>query len=274
MTIPSLKEPTDNEKQLIPKLREIFLNEVNKELELYYSEDIEKVINNDWSVHRFLLSAKGDINDGLNRMKNAFKWRKKFGVREIKETDFPQEYYRMLKYGMARDGSQLLIGQSKYHMPLSEWKNNFKKFTISIIEYLDNKNDGKGVTIIMDVSDSGYSNVDFDLAMFLRPIHGKYYPQLIKIHLLTEIPWIISNILWILLSLLPEKTRQTIKIVKKEELIEYVAEDQLPDSLGGKDNKLISLLPKDAPNAEEVAQRLGISKKSLDQFILNFESIT
>jgi hypothetical protein len=197
-----------------------------------------------------------------------------FGVREIKETDFPQEYYRMLKYGMARDGSQLLIGQSKYHSPLSEWKDNFKKFAIFIIEYLDNKNDGKGVTLLMDVSDSGYSNVDFDLALFLRPIHGKYYPQLIKIHLLTEIPWIISSILWIMLSLLPEKTRKTIKVVKKEELIEYIAEDQLPDSLGGEDNKLISLLPKDAPNAEEVAQRLGISKYSLDKFILHFESIT
>jgi hypothetical protein len=274
MTIPSLKEPTDNEKRLIPKLREIFLNEANKELELYYSEDIEKVITNDWSVHRFLLSSKGDINDGLNRMKNAFKWRKMFGVREIKETDFPQEYYRMLKYGMARDGSQLLIGQTKYHLPLSEWKDILKKLIIFIVEYLDNKNDGKGVTLLIDVSDAGYSNVDFDLALFLRPIHGKYYPQLVKIHLLTEIPWVISNILWIMLSVLPEKIRKIIKIVKKEELIEYIAEDQLPDSLGGKENKLISLLPKDAPNAKEVAQRLGISKKSLDKFILHFESIT
>jgi hypothetical protein len=206
-------------------------------------------------------------------MINAYKWRKKFGVREIKATDFPQEYYRILKFGIARDGSQLMIGQSKYHLPISEWKDVAKKFVISIVEYLDNKNDGKGVTLVIDASDSGYSSVDLDLAMFLRPIHGKYYPQLIKIQLLTEIPWIINNILGFMLSLLPEKIRKTIKIVQKEQLIEYIAEDQLPDSLGGKDNKLISLLPKDAPSAEEVAQRLGISKKSLNKIILHFESI-
>jgi len=274
MTVPSLRETTDSEKQLISQLREKFLIEANKQIELYYSEDIEKIKNNDWSVHRFLLSSKGDVDDGLNRIINAMKWRKKFGVRDLKETDFPENYYKMLLFSKARDGSQLLLTKSKYHLPIDEWKELFKKFIIFTLEMLDNKNDGKGVTVLIDNSGSGFSNVDFDLAIFLRPIHGKYFPQLIELHILTEVPFIIRNILWILLSLLPSKTRKSHKIINKEELIDYVAEDQLPVSLGGDGTGLNLWMPKDAPNAEQIAERLGISKKNLDKFVAHFESLS
>jgi hypothetical protein len=267
MPKPSLKEPTDEEKQQIEEIRAKFQREVNTNPDLYHVKDIEKVLSNDWEVHRFLLAADGNLDNGLNRLISAMKWRKQFAVRDLTENDFPQEFYKMLLFGKARNGSTLVITRSKYYIPISEWRQLFKNFSVFILEWLDVNNSGNGITVLIDCRDTGLANADFDFICFLKPIQSKYFPCLIKMHLNCEIPWILNSIAHFILSLMSEKTRKLIFFIKKSQLFDYISEDEIPQFLGGSQTNIYSWLPSGSVSAEEIAQRVGISNKSLNKFV-------
>ncbi|CAG2121353.1 unnamed protein product, partial [Medioppia subpectinata] len=67
-------------KSLIQELRQKAVERVEKNPELYYEKDVEKVKSNDWFVRRFLHNYKSevDVNKGLEALDKALKWRKSY----------------------------------------------------------------------------------------------------------------------------------------------------------------------------------------------------
>jgi hypothetical protein len=66
---------------------------------------------------------------------------------------------------------------------------------------------------------------------------------------------------------MPEKTRKLIFFIKKSQLFDYISEDEIPKFLGGSQTNTYSWLPSGSVSAEEIAQRVGISNKSLNKFV-------
>ena len=267
MSKPSLIEPTDDEKQAIIEMRSGFKSEFSSNPDLYYDRDFLMVLENDWEVHRYLLAADGDPKAGLKRLIDSMKWRKALAVWDMTETDFPKEFFEMLRLGKARDGSTLIISRAQYYIPINEWRELFKKFFVFVMETLDKMNTGKGLTVLVDCQDSGLSNVDFDFIMFLKPIQSKYYPGLLKLQLNCDIPWILTSISQVILSLMPAKTRKLMTFVKRSQLTDYINEDNIPSYLGGTGISLMSWTPSDCQSAEEVAQNQSFSNKNLQKLV-------
>ncbi|XP_054160606.1 motile sperm domain-containing protein 2-like [Oppia nitens] len=265
---PSLKEPTDDEKEAIIQMRDAFQSEVTENPDLYYKKDVERVLTNDWEVHRYLLAADGNISAGLTRLTNSMKWRKQWSVWDMCEQDFPREFYQMLRFGRADNGSVLVISRAQFYIPIDEWRELFKKFYIFVLESLDRQNTGDGVTILFDLRDCGICNVDLDFIWFLKPIQSKYYPMLLKLQLNCDIPWVLNSISQLILSLMPEKTRKIMLFVKREELQQYIRPEYIPVYLGGTGSDNTSWKPDNCLTAEEmVTQRPEITDKSLAKLL-------
>ena len=273
MSKPSLIEPTDDEKQFIIEMRSGFHSEFMTHPDLYYQKDFLRVFENDWEVHRYLLAADGDPKAGLKRLIDSMKWRKQLAVWDMCETDFPKEFFQLIRLGRARDGSTLVISRAQYYIPLNEWRDLFKKFFVYIMEWLDRHNSGKGITVLVDCRDSGLSNVDFDFILFLKPIQSKYFPFLLRNQLNCDIPWILSSVSQFILSLLPEKTRKLMTFVRRSQLTDYISEDNIPKYQGGNGRENYRWITTNSVSAEEVANRLHFSQKNLNKLVLHLRPL-
>jgi len=273
MPEPSLIEPTDDEKQAIIEIRDRFQAEFAANADQYYAKDMERVLLSDWAVHRFLLAADGDPGAGLTRLTNAMRWRKQWAVREMCERDFPKEFYAMLRYGRAANGSTLVATKAQFYIPINEWRELFKKFFIFVMETLDRQNSGAGLTILCDLRDCGLSNVDFEFIWFLKPIQSKYYPMLLSAQLSCDIPWVLNSIAQLIMSLMPEKTRKRMYFAKRAQLSDYAPVEHIPQYMGGTGTKNYSWIPTNCLDAADLAKTLGVSDKAVKKLVAHMHPL-
>ena len=146
----NIYEKTSNmPKNLIEEVRKKFLERVNNNPELYYPEDVERVKTDDWNVRRFLHTFKSEPNadKAVEALDRAMKWRKSYGVLDIKDSEFAIEAYQcagVFIYGRDLNGSQVLIIRGKVAKKSKTWRNHMQRFLINCIEKIDKQNQGKG----------------------------------------------------------------------------------------------------------------------------------
>ena len=135
--------------KMIEDLRNNFLKRVDKNPELYYVEDVERVKRNDWTVRRFLYNykTKPDLSKGLEALDKAMKWRKAFAVLDINEEHFPQELYcsaGAIIYGSDLNGSPLLILRGKVGIKMKSWQKITQTYLVYLVEKIDSKEENNG----------------------------------------------------------------------------------------------------------------------------------
>lgn len=142
------KDAAEIPSSVVATLRDRFLSESASNPDKYYPEDIDKVKSNDWTVQRFLLYKKNNVDEALKALDFAMKWRKSFGVRDIKETDFPREIYQaggIIQYGHDIHGARILIIRANIHKRIKSWDEVLRKYLVFNVEKLDSTPDGKGI---------------------------------------------------------------------------------------------------------------------------------
>jgi len=267
MPVPSLRVPTAQEYEAIAQIRSAFEAEFKCNPDLYHKSDVDRVLENDWTVHRFLLAGDGTASAGLTRLINAMKWRKEWAIHEMSETDFPKQFYQMMRFGRARNGSTVVLTRAQFYIPLNEWRELFKKFFVFVLETLDRQNTGAGITVVLDLRDCRLFNVDFDFVWFVKPIQSKYYPFLLRQQLNCDIPWILSSVSQFILSLMPQKTRKLMHFIKLCELSDHVMEEYIPVYMGGTGVRNYSWIPDTCTGAEELAKSLDLTEKNLKKLM-------
>ena len=143
---------TNIPKSLIEEVRQKFLERVKNNPDLYYNEDVERVKSDDWTVRRYLYRFKSepDVKKGLESLDKAMKWRKAFGVLDLKDSDFAREGFQsagVLIYGKDLCGSQLVIMRGKVSKKSKTWRQQMEKTVVYYLEKADRKNEGKGLMI-------------------------------------------------------------------------------------------------------------------------------
>lgn len=73
-------------KSIIEEVRLKFLESAKQDPNAYYSADVERVKSDDWTVRRYIYrdNAEPDVQKGFERLDKAMKWRKEYGVLDIK----------------------------------------------------------------------------------------------------------------------------------------------------------------------------------------------
>ena len=73
-------------KSVIEEVRQKFLELAKQNPDLYYAADVERVKSDDWTIRRYVYrdNSEPDVQKGLEALDKAMKWRKEFGVLDIK----------------------------------------------------------------------------------------------------------------------------------------------------------------------------------------------
>jgi len=262
---------------LVEDLRTRFLAESSTNKDQYSEEDVEDVRTKDHTVRRYLESRKCDIDEAFKMMVNSMKWRKTLGVKSLNEDSFPREYYQIggvFTYGKDLNGSQMIILRVKVNKKISEWADLLKKYIVFLIEREDLRyaaKENNGVCVVFDCNGAGVSNVDIDLLSFIVQTLRDYYPTLLKSVLVHELPWILQYVFKLVQTWLPKEHQKLLHLISKKELQDYVAAEELPDFMGGNNSLSYRIVPKNAPTAQEIADKVGMKKKDVDKLLNHLE---
>jgi len=78
--------------------------------------------------------------------------------------------------------------------------------------------------------------MDYNLVTLLLKIFTEYYPETLGIALVVNSPWIFPTIWNVVKNWMDPNTSATTKFIQKDQIFDYIDQDQLPEDLGGTKN--------------------------------------
>src|SRR6266487_1963925 len=88
----------DNDKselEIINKIRDELKKEFELNIDDYDERDIEKMLNDDWQVIRYLNYKNNDVGQTIEGIKKTLQWRKCFCINDYRGEQFPEEFYKV-----------------------------------------------------------------------------------------------------------------------------------------------------------------------------------
>lgn len=134
----------ERKQELVENIRQAFIRliESNDEEKDQFDElDIEKVKKFNWTIERHLLNTNWKHDLAFENLIENLRWRKEFGVNQLKEQDFPAEFYRsgsFFDYETDKLGHSIIYIRGRLHKKISDWTPLFKKFFVFIVNKIEN----------------------------------------------------------------------------------------------------------------------------------------
>lgn len=281
MTQLSAKDVTFEELNYV---RSKFLESAANENESLYDEvDIERVRTHDWTVQRHILDRDHNLDDAVAMLKDTMKWRKENDVNNIKESDFPAEFFgtsELFVYEQDNDGHTVGYVRSCLHKKFSEWQKLEERFVLFFFETIEKRARERNTAgderwiFVWDCDSSTLFNTNIDLIrhfistlLYRYPI-GVYW---IYVHQLPFICWALYQLAK---GMCPERYVHILIFTDKKSIVEKIGSENLPDYFeGGKCIKKYRGPPSgnSVPSIAEVAEKHNIDKKAIDRFINHYK---
>jgi len=253
--------------ETIAKVRELCQKEFDKDPQAFDPTDVERFMNSDWTVTRFLLRKKDDPVEAAKMIVACARWRHRLGMPRWKDEDFPKEFYNLggvFPYASDLLGNTVIYVRAKlYDKKLSCIQELFQHYIIHIANRVDNERDGRGWSIIFDCSGTGLANMDVNMLVFMLNEVIPHLPKGLNYVLIYELPWLLSKIVNTTIACLPSEYKKLAKTASKKDIHNWVAKDSLPDFMGGTCDINYRRAPKNARSFDEMATELKLSEKDL-----------
>lgn len=253
--------------EVITKVRAILKAEVDKNPDQFDDSDVERFMSSDWTVTRFLMRKKDNIEDAAQMLISCGRWRHKLGMPRWKDEDFPREFYNLggvFPYAPDLLGNTVIYIRSKlYDKKLTCIQELFQHYVIHIANRVDNERDGRGWSMIFDCSGTGLANMDVNMLLFMLNEVIPHLPKGLNYVLIYELPWLLSKIVNTTIACLPSEYKKLAKTASKKDIHNWVAKDCLPDFMGGTCDINYRRAPKNSKSFEEMAEQLKLSEKDI-----------
>lgn len=254
--------------EVIAKVRAILKEEFESKPEDFDPSDIERFMGSDWTVTRFLLRKKDNVEEAAKMMIGCARWRHKLGMPRWKDEDFPKEFYNLggvFPYAEDLLGNTVIYVRAKlYDKKLTCIQELFQHYIIHIANRVDNERDGRGWSIIFDCSGTGMANMDVNMLLFMLNEVIPHLPKGLNYVLIYELPWLLSKIVNTTIACLPSEYKKLAKTASKKDINNWVAKESMPDFMGGTCDINYRRAPKNARSFEEMAEKLKLSEKDLN----------
>ncbi|RWS06049.1 Motile sperm domain-containing protein 2-like protein [Dinothrombium tinctorium] len=221
---------------------------------LYYHQDVQNVLYDDWWIMRYLNDHDGDENESFKALIKCMKWRKLQGIREIEDNYFPEELFRLgavFQYCHDKSGFPTFYIRLKLVRKCAELQLLMKKYIAHCINKIDEETWGKGWALIIDFGGIRLQHVDFEMAKYLLTTLKTYFPSGVAYGVCVDFPWVLRAFLNLIKSLIPANQRYLIKFSTRNDLREYIDEVCLPDFMHGyckRPYKGSAVVPYGSPN--------------------------
>eukprot|EP00111_Clytia_hemisphaerica_P017830 TCONS_00052726-protein len=257
----------ENNLALIEELRRRLLSR-GPELQDFDEEDIEKVQKSDGFVWQFLIHQHKDIDKALEMMVECLKWRESFGLNEITERNIDRHLFEigfLFPRNTDKNGNLLLhFLANRYRKELYNIEEVKKLFAFALEKLCEN-NSGKKVTMVFDMQDAGFANMDMDLIKFLITCFQTYFPNVLEYLIVFETPWILITGWKLVKTWMNSDGISKIKFVKKNEINQFIAPKNLLCTMGGKDDYVYKYPPQlfTAKTQNNIIEANGVSSNHL-----------
>ena len=143
---------------------------------------------------------------------------------------------------------------------LTEINGFVKQFIAHVNEKNDRESHRNGIITISNFKDVSLKDMNLELTKFINQL-DEYYPGLLKMSIIIEVPLIMKGMIKILFELFNEKIGKMTLIMKKEELVKFMNADIIPIGFGG----VRKFKPKDLDKFKHLKQLAYIkfSKKAI-----------
>ncbi|XP_060039002.1 motile sperm domain-containing protein 2 isoform X3 [Erinaceus europaeus] len=168
----------------------------------------------------------------------SFQWRKELAVNDLSESSIPQwllEIGGIYLHGYDKEGNKLFWIRVKYHVKDHKTIMDKKKLIAFWLERYAKRENGKPVTVMFDLSETGINSIDMDFVRFIINCFKVYYPKYISKFVIFDMPWIMNAAFRIVKSWLGPEAVGLLKFTSKSEVQDYVSVEYLPPHMGGTD---------------------------------------
>lgn len=259
--------------------------------EVFDPLDIEFIETTDDLITRFLLEYFEDHPNALNNCQDelistevancvmdTLKWRKENNVNNLKDSDFPCEFYetKLFLFGRDSDGAEVVYIRGRYARKIAPcWTPILISFIIhecekKLKEILGDprnpKNPGHRPGIVIECTGASVTQIDTALIFAMLPF-VKHYPQSFSYAWIYDLPWMLRPLFNLVMKMLPSRIVRRVKQMDKKSAVKEMGIEGLPSFLGGQSPIEPSIsVPPGSSTLDEVAKRHNISDDDLRKF--------
>ncbi|XP_036902230.1 motile sperm domain-containing protein 2 isoform X1 [Sturnira hondurensis] len=230
---------TQNKAKLISETRRRFEAEyVTDKPDKYDPRDIKRLQQDDNWVESYLLCRRDVVDETLKMLDESFQWRKEMAVNDLTEYSIPRwllEIGGIYLHGYDKEGNKLLWIRVKYHVKDHKTILDKKKLVAFWLERYAKRENGKPITVMFDLSETGINSIDMDFVRFIINCFKIYYPKYLSKIVIFDMPWIMNAAFRIVKSWLGPEAVSLLKFTSKNEVQDYVSVEYLPPHMGGTD---------------------------------------
>ncbi|XP_020863061.1 motile sperm domain-containing protein 2 isoform X1 [Phascolarctos cinereus] len=231
--------PSQEKSKLVSETRRRFEAEyLADKSDKYDSRDVEKLQQDDTWVESFLCWRHDVVDETLKMIDESFQWRKEFAVNDLSESTLPKwlfEVGAVYLHGYDKEGNKLFWFRVKFHTKDNKTILDKKKLVAFWLERYAKRENGKPLTVMFDMSETGLSNIDMDIVRFIINCFKVYYPKYLTKIVVFDMPWIMNAAFKIVKGWLGPEAVNMLKFTGKNEVQEYVSVEYLPPHMGGTD---------------------------------------
>lgn len=259
---------------------------------LFHPQDVLHIRETDDMITRFLLEYFEDhplddkncdenivVKNVSNQILDTLHWRMSTRINDMKDSDFPQEFYKsgIYVFGEDSDGCPVLyIKGRKYKKQSALWTPIFVDFMLHESEKkvreifgdpMNPKNPTHKPGVVVDCTGVSVAQVDMALIFSLLPL-VKHYPQCFSYVWVYELPWYCRPFLNVTLKLLPTRIVKRVKQMDKKSAINEMGSEGIPTFMGGTSPIPAHIdVPETASNVRDVGIKNNIPENEIKKMM-------
>uniref|UniRef100_U5EYC4 Putative phosphatidylinositol transfer protein pdr16 n=1 Tax=Corethrella appendiculata TaxID=1370023 RepID=U5EYC4_9DIPT len=241
MVLAEVMQPSDEQ---IKQLRDLFDQKLQTDAHKiptggFNQIELDRIYKNDEWLRRFLQQTDLDIKESLKMLWDTCEWRKTNGTNDINENTVRMDYLEegvIFPNGYDLDGKPIIIFKAKLYVKSGKNMDDMKRMFVYWVERIIRESNGDLFTLMFDMSESGFSNIDMEFVKYIIDTLKYYYPVQINYLLIQDMPWILNATFQIIKKLLPAKAVARLKFTSSKNISEYVDEKNALISWGGKND--------------------------------------
>lgn len=263
--IPTFLHTQNCDQQLIKRTRELLIERYAKNPDSFYDEDYKRMLNDDWTVSRFLLRRREDPKRTAKLMEECGRFRKQYKMSEVQLWEFPIEFHKaggLFMYAPDRVGNLTVYMRVRMYRRVPEISDVYKAFILCVLEQCDSANKGRGTAVIFDLSGCGLQNVDLGFLSWLLSSFRNYCPKGVSYIIVYNLPWILSATCKLAMSWMSASNRRALRFVYGDEIQNFISRENLPDYCGGTCKINYRSIPEGSKPAIEVCDQLDMTPEA------------
>jgi hypothetical protein len=181
---------------------------------------------------RFLRGRKHDTEKAYRAIKRHLEWRKENNVEQISPDTFQNELKanKVIQSGKDKEGRPLIFIIVRNHHKDRRDIDEMKRYIIFTLEQAikaSNPEEEK-MRIIFDMSNFGFSCMDYEVVKMLINILEFNYPETLHTAVLLSSPMLFSGCWMVISPWLDPVTRAKVSFIDKSKITEFVDESMIP----------------------------------------------